>query len=141
MKRKIALYMIPAVLLILTAIFFLVYNKPHRSVKGVEPAFTVTASELTEAFSNDEVRADSMYTGNVIQVRGPLREMIRNDSTLILMIGNETDLAGVSCFLEQNQIARSENLTPGETVTVKGICNGALMDVVIDHGILMKDED
>ena len=140
MKRKIALYMISAVLLAMAAVFFVLYNKPHRSVKGEEAAFELSVSELTEAFSNDETAAGSMYTGKVIQVKGPLRRMIRNDSTLILMMG-DNELMGVSCYLEKSQIPRSENLTAGELITVKGICNGMLMDVVLDNAILVKDEE
>jgi hypothetical protein len=140
MKRKIAL-LIGAMLLIMTAVFFMLYNKPHRSVKGEEPAFDLSVSQLIEAFSNDETGADSMYTGKVIQVTGPLRNMIRNDSTLILVLGGDEELMGVSCYMERSQIARSENLRQGESITIKGFCNGMLMDVVLDNGILVRDED
>jgi hypothetical protein len=140
MKRKIAV-LIGAMLLIMTAVFYMLYNKPHRSVKGAEPAFELSVSQLIEAFSNDETRADSMYTGKIIQVTGSLRKMIRNDSTLILVLGGDEELMGVSCYMEKSQIPGSEQLTRGESITVKGFCNGMLMDVVLDNGILVKDDD
>ena len=141
MKKNIVLYVIVAALLIMTAIFVMMYNKPHRSVKGVEAAFDLSVSELTEAFTNDESKADSMYTGKVIQVSGPLRKMIANDSTLILMMGDDKGPMGVSCYLEKSQIPKAENLAPGESITVKGICNGMLMDVILDNAILVKDDE
>ena len=140
MKRRTVLYLIAAVLLIMTAVFFVLFNKPHRSVKGVKAAFELSASELTEAFSSDESKADSMYTGKVIQVSGRLRRMIANDSTLILVMGDDMGLAGVSCYLEKGQIPKSEKLAPGDSITVKGICNGMLMDVILDNAILVKHE-
>jgi hypothetical protein len=140
MRRKVVL-LIAAALLIMTAVFFALYNKPHRSVKGEEPAFDLSVSQLIEAFSDDENRADSMYTGKIIQVTGSLRKMIRNDSTLILVLGADEELMGVSCYMEKTQIPRSEKLTRGESITVKGFCNGMLMDVVLDNGILVKDDD
>ena len=132
--------MIPSVLLVMAVVVYVLYNKPHRSVEGEEAAFELSASALTEAFSNDEITADSKYTGKVIQVKGPLRRMIRNDSTLILMMG-DNELMGVSCYLEKDQIPGSQNLAPGESITVKGICNGVLMDVVLDNAILVKDDE
>lgn len=140
MKRIILLYIIPAVILIATAMFLFVYNKPHRSVRNEEPAYKLSVAELVEEFEADEQEAHSRYGGKVLQVRGPLKEMIRNDSSVILLMGDTDAMTGVSCYLLEDQAELSENLTSGETVSVKGICNGMLMDVMLDKGILLTDE-
>ena len=130
--------MIAVVLLGAVAAFLMMYNKPHRSIADEAADFKLSASEIIAAFSEDEAHADSQYTGKVVEVRGPLNSMTQNDSTLIILIGADTDMMGVSCFMEKSQMAASAELTPGDQVTVKGICNGVLIDVILDKGVLVR---
>lgn len=132
--------MISSVLLITSAIAVFMYYKPHRSVRKEDAAFKLSVADLVEAFSNDEVKANGLYAGKVIEVEGALKEMILNDSTLILLMGDSTQMTGVSCYLQKDQKDKYTNLTRGETVKVKGICNGMLLDVVVDKAILLSEE-
>ncbi len=140
MKRKTVVIMISSVLLITSAIAVFMYYKPHRSVRKEDAAFRLSVTELVQAFSNDEARANELYAGKVIEVEGTLKEMILNDSTLILLMGDSTEMTGVSCYLQKDQKDKYTRLTRGENVNVKGICNGLLLDVVLDKGILLPDE-
>jgi hypothetical protein len=72
--------------------------------------------------------------------RGALKEMILNDSTLILLMGDSTLPTGVSCYLQRDQKDKYTTLKKGEEVLVKGVCNGMLLDVVIDKAILLPNE-
>lgn len=140
MKRKTLVYMTSALLLIASVIAVFKYYKPHRSVKKEEAAFKVSVSELVDAFSTDENEANTQYAGKIIEVRGALKEMILNDSTLILLMGDSTLPTGVSCYLQRDQKDKYTTLTKGEEVLVKGVCNGMLLDVVIDKAILLPNE-
>lgn len=140
-KRSVFSITLVVVLLILAAVALLVvYNKPHRSVADEETAFKVSVSELADAFSEDETKAQSLYGGRVIEVSGPLKKKIESDTTLILLMGDSTRMMGVSCYVERDQIEDARTLALGELITVKGICNGALLDVVIDNAIVMENE-
>lgn len=132
--------MISSVILITSVIAVFMYYKPHRSVKKEEAAFKLSVSELVDAFSKDETRANAQYAGKIIEVQGTLKEMILNDSTLILLMGDSTQMTGVSCYLQKDQRKKYTTLKRGETVSVKGICNGMLLDVVLDKGMLLPDE-
>jgi hypothetical protein len=140
MKRKTLVYMTSALLLIASVIAVFKYYKPHRSVKKEEAAFKVSVSELVDAFSTDENEANTQYAGKIIEVRGALKEMILNDSTLILLMGDSTLPTGVSCYLQRDQKDKYTTLKKGEEVLVKGVCNGMLLDVVIDKAILLPNE-
>ena len=132
--------MISSVVLITSAIAVFMYYKPHRSVRKEEAAFKLSVSELVDAFSKDETTANARYAGKIVQVEGTLKEMILNDSTLILLMGDSTEMTGVSCYLSRDQKDKYTSLKRGETVSVKGICNGMLLDVVLDKGILLHDK-
>ena len=132
--------MISSVIVITSLIGLFFYNKPHRSVRREEAAFKLSVSELVNAFSNDEVQANFVYLGKILEVQGVLKEMILNDSTLILLMGDTTKMTGVSCYLQKDQKDRYTTLKKGEPVIVKGICNGMLLDVVLDKCILLSNE-
>lgn len=132
--------MTSAVILIASVIAVFKYYKPHRSVQKEEPAFRLSVAELVSAFSNDETDANARYAGKVLEVHGTLKEMILNDSTLILLMGDSSQMTGVSCYLQRDQKDKYTTLIRGEQVRVKGICNGMLLDVVIDKGILLSNE-
>ncbi|MEX1239205.1 MAG: hypothetical protein WEB30_05795 [Cyclobacteriaceae bacterium] len=139
MKKKITVYMISSVILITSVIVAFMYYKPHRSVRKEEAAFRMSVTELVDAFSNDENQANSLYVGKVLEVEGALKEIIMNDSTLVLLMGDSSQMTGISCYLQKDQKEKYTKLRRGETVRVKGICNGMLMDVVLDKGILLPD--
>jgi len=116
------------------------YFKPHRSVRNEEADFRLTVSELVNAFVTDEQKANAAYVGKVVEVRGTLKEMILNDSTLILLLGDSAEVTGVSCYLQKDQKEKYTGLKRGDIVMVKGVCNGMLLDVVIDKGLLLSPE-
>lgn len=132
--------MTSSLLLIASVIAVFKYYKPHRSVKKEEAAFKLSVSKLVDAFSADENQANAQYAGKIIEVRGALKEMILNDSTLILLMGDSTLPTGVSCYLQRDQKDKYTTLKKGEEVLVKGVCNGMLLDVVIDKAILLPNE-
>lgn len=129
-----------AVGVIFTAIGLMVYNKPHRDVKTAPPAFTMTAAQLVDEFFQDEAKANAAYAGKVIQVNGRLKDIVRNDSTSILLLGDTSQFMSVSCYLQNDGSIESAGLARGKIVTVKGVCNGMLMDVILDKAILLTDE-
>ena len=132
--------MISSAILISSVIAVLMYFKPHRSVRDEEASFRLSVKELVDAFVDNEARANQMYVGKVIEVHGSLKEMILNDSTLILLMGDSAQMTGVSCYLQKDQKDKYTTLKRGGPVTVKGVCNGMLIDVVLDKGLLLPNQ-
>lgn len=129
--------MISSVLLVTMVICLMIYYKPHRSVKKEEAAFKLSVTQLVEAFSQDETQANSLYLGKVLEVEGTLKEIMLNDSTMVLLLGDSTQGTGVSCYFQKDQRDKYTTLKRGEPVSVKGICNGMLLDVVLDKCIML----
>lgn len=93
----------------------------------------VTAPDLLAAFQADEASATARYVGateQAIQVTGIVRAIEPQPGgpvNVVLETGD--DLAGVVCEFAQGTVPAA--WTTGGEVAVKGICTGALMDVVL----------
>jgi hypothetical protein len=122
-----------------TVVCLLIYYKPHRSVRKEEAAFNLSVTELVSAFSADESKANNLYLGKVLTVTGNLKEIILSDSSLVLLLGDSTQAIGISCYLQKDQKGHYAALKKGKPVGVKGICNGMLLDIVLDKCILITE--
>lgn len=140
-KRVYIISIISAVILLGIVILLSMYYKPHRSVTKEEAAFSMSAQELVDAFEEDEMKANSLYGGKVVEVNGQLKEVILNDSTGILRLGDSSEMTAVSCYLQKVPEGESATFRKGGTVTVKGICNGLLLDVVLDKCVVLAAEE
>lgn len=132
--------MISSVILVVSVIGVLIYFKPHRSVRNEEAAFKLPVSQLVNEFLKDETQANALYLGKVLEIQGNLKEVILNDSSLVLLLGDSTGMTGVSCYLQKDQKNQYKTLKRGEQVRVKGICNGMLLDVVLDKCMMLSDK-
>lgn len=137
MKRKKLIFMISSVLLLTTIVCLFIYYKPHRSVKNADASFSLTVAELVNAFTDNETKANAMYLDKILEVKGTLKEIIVSDSSLVLLLGDTTLHTGISCYLLKDQKDLYRTLKKGDTLRVKGICNGMLFDVVLDKCILL----
>ena len=54
-----------------------------------------------------------------------------------IYLKNPEDAAGIMCGFDKTAIDKS-NLKPGDTIRIKGICTGYLMDVVLNKCTLEK---
>jgi hypothetical protein len=141
MKRKVYIYIFVAVVVFAVAAAALMYFKPHPSVKNAEPAFTLSALELIDAFTNDEASATMLYGGKVLEVTGILKAISFSDSSMVLQMGDTNRIESVSCYVYNGKQAHYASLRPGKSVRVKGFCNGMLLDVILDKCILLSDDE
>ena len=111
--------------------------KGEINVAKAITAHELNAGALYAAFSSDETAANAEYAGTVIEVKGILKAVEKNETNqLQLSLDAEDDLGAVVCTLTQAP-ADLSNLEIGSSVTVKGICTGYLFDVVIDQAVLL----
>ena len=119
------------------AAYMLLTPKGEINVAKAAAAHELNAGALYAAFSEDETAANAEYAGTVIEVKGILKSVEKNDTDQFqLSLDAEDDLGAVVCTLTQAP-ADLTNLEIGSSVTVKGICTGYLFDVVIDQAVLL----
>ena len=110
------------------------YQKPRAGVAAKEAAYTITATELYNAFATNEAAANEKYNGKIITVNGIVTDVTKSeDALLVILKGSES--GGVSCSFTNNKhtIPRT-----GSEVTIKGRCTGFLMDVNLVDAVLIQ---
>lgn len=142
MKRKTTIYLFVALAAagLLVAFFVLNRNASSGIDKDQKPAFELSAAQLVKAFATDEMKADSMYGGKVLEVHGTLSRIIEDEGTRIWIIGDTTLPLRVSCYLDPRNAEKVSDTNTGSDVRVKGFCNGMLIDIILDNTIVMTNQ-
>jgi tRNA_anti-like len=112
------------------------YNRGHVSTNDIKPVAFREAAELVKEFEDDETTANLQYNDKVVSVTGRIVKMEINDSTHNLLLAGESAMAGVLCQFETSGNHPLSKIKTGDLVKVKGVCTGALMDVILTRCIL-----
>ncbi|MCB0733403.1 MAG: hypothetical protein KDC76_02415 [Bacteroidetes bacterium] len=111
------------------------YNKRVPGLEDVAPDYSLSADELFNAFDADEATALSKYEGKVIAVTGEVVNITSDSSSFSVTLGAENALAGgVNCSFHD----KTKGISTGDQVTIKGRCQGFLLDVVLNNSSLVK---
>lgn len=104
----------------------------HRDVSK-EVAIEVSATELVNAFTSNELAANQQYLNKAIAVKGAVIQVAQNQSQQkTVLIGSEMELSNVFITLKDT----STPFKIGDTILVKAICSGYLSDVVLMDGVV-----
>ena len=118
--------------------YFSFMNAPKASSKGKKIELSIPAAELFKAFEQDETASNAKYMSKIIAVTGIIDEIEEDrNGAPVLFLQTGADVAGILCTLESSQKEKASGLKTGDAVTVKGVCTGMLMEVVINKGILI----
>ena len=118
---------------------YALYNKPHKNVAAAESDFTVAAPALLQAFETNEAEANKKYLDKVVQVKGTIKTISEEEPdsyTITLDAGN--DMSGIICTVPKNQLKGPLKYQAGQPITLKGICTGMLMDVVLVKCVIIE---
>lgn len=136
---KIILGLVFAVILLLVAGWVFLNYAPQKSTEKKEADISLQASELYAAFEADEAAGNREYIGQILQVEGQVGEKLIDENMAPVLVLRQPDaMAGVMCTLQKDQQAAYDAIEVGETVILKGKCNGMLMDVVLDEGVIVR---
>ena len=107
------------------------YNNGLADLTKAKADFTISAEILFSEFSKNENYANEMYLDKVLEVKGEIQN-INIDSDDILNITLKGDeMFGVICQLDPEKKYAVNGFEKGEYVSLKGMCTGMLMDVVL----------
>ena len=111
---------------------------PKESNLSKKADITITATQLFQQFEQDEAASNATYISKVVEVSGLLQEISTDENGSTVLILAAGDFGGVLCTLEASQKERASNLQIGKEITVKGVCTGMLMEVVLNKGVIVK---
>lgn len=114
-------------IMLLSYIWFFVYNKPHKNIEVSTPDYVITATDCYNHYAEGRNTELKNYTGKILQISGIPTSVENTNSLMIVvfvynngMFGDE----GIRCTLlpAYNKVAQKINLQ--STLTIKGYCSG-----------------
>ena len=106
-----------------------------------EEVISVTADEILSAYKENEVNANSVYKGNLVELTGKLSSISESDSGKVSLVvkpdSDELWLEDISVELENSE--GIENLSTDSEITVMGTADtGILYTVVLKKASIVQ---
>jgi len=143
MNRKVIITIV-GLLVVIQGLFYLyvgVYNKPPRDITYEKPSVEISSDKLLSMFHSNESLANTTYVQKTIAVQGVVKEISRINDRYSVLLQSKNDSSHVICDMAPSKIAEVKELKPGQTVRLKGICKGFLMDVIMLNCILVNEKN
>lgn len=110
---------------------YYMFTKPLATTDSMTADFTMSAADLLTVFEDDEAAANSKYLDKVITVQGQVEKVETEEGKVTIYLKTDNSMSNVIFQLEDSTTTINAN----EMVTLKGICTGYLMDVVMVRGV------
>lgn len=112
-----------------TALYFY-YNRSNPSLANEQPAERATSYELFALYEQDEPAANDRFLNKVVEVKGKVREVRKESHGEVVLTLDGSDMFGIICRMDPS-VEMEDTSLEGSEVSVKGLCTGMLMDVVM----------
>ncbi len=114
---------------------YYLFNKKTPGLENAKADFMVNANELFDAFDSNEQEAQSTYGSKVVEVTGEVLEVKQSDTqTTIILKAENALIGGINCSF--SKIIEAPGV--GEEITIRGLCQGFLMDVILNNCTIVK---
>ena len=101
----------------------------NSNKKQMEPELSISATELINAYKENEIKADKMYKGKIVEVNGIVDGIdsgIDDKAIVILSDGDEFSFDNVQCCIDDENQNNACELKKGENVTIIGKADGEI---------------
>lgn len=129
-------YLLAILMTIVVSFALYLYNKPALDVFATKPSFLVTAVQLMNQFEEDEAKANTNYLEEILEVKGTV--ILLNEEEGIITLGEEGAMFGITCHLAEEELLKLKEIKRGAGLSIKGVCTGYLMDVVLIKCFIMN---
>ena len=105
-------------------------SNENSNKKQMEPELSISATELINAYNENEVKADKMYKGKIVEVTGIVDGIdsdIDDKAVVRLSDGDKFSIYTVSCYIDDENQDNACELKKGENVTIIGKADGEII--------------
>jgi len=128
--RKILILIIIIATLIVVGVGFYLFNKKVGGLEKVKVDFTIAATLLYDEFEALEQEANAKYLNKILLVEGRVEKLEAGMKYSSIILKAENALAGgINCSFNH----KIKGVSKGDMISVKGRCQGYLMDVVLTN--------
>lgn len=112
--------------------------KPVPGIESLNTEISIPANDLFLAYEADENMANEKYLNKVVEVTGLVREIKTNEAGFPVVVLETDDMMfGVICEFESKD-PLPRDVQAGALITIKGLCNGKLLDVVLNRSVFIN---
>jgi len=131
-KIKIVVIALALVVIVIAVFFkFYIFRKADTSVTSRTADVVIEAGDLVKSFDQDEKTANVKYLNKIVMVNGVVDEIKDAQTNMTVHITGTDASSGVICNFDKNEFGKNPAIV-GKHVSIKGICNGYLMDVILN---------
>ena len=105
-------------------------SNENSNKKQMEPELNISATELINAYKENEVKADKIYKGKIVEVNGIVDgiDSDMDDKAVVrLSDGDEFSIYTVSCYIDDENQDKACELKKGENVIIIGEAYGEII--------------
>jgi hypothetical protein len=114
------------------------FDKKVEGVSEVKAEFTMSCDSIYNAFSNDEIAANKIYIGKIVEVSGKVHTIEKDMANVSIMLSTTEGMGFVICRLD-SAAALTFKGVEGQNLKLKGECVGYMMpDVNISRCVIVK---
>ena len=112
--------------------------KPVPGIESLDTEISIPANDLFLAYEANENTANDKYLNKVVEVTGLVREIKTNEAGFPVVVLETDDMMfGVICEFESKD-PLPRDVQAGALITIKGLCNGKLLDVVLNRSVFIN---
>ena len=104
-------------------------SNENSNKKQMEPELNISATELINAYKENEIKADKMYKGKIVEVNGIVDAIdsgIDDKAIVRLSDGDEFSFDNVQCCIDDENQDKACELKKGENVIIIGKADGEI---------------
>ena len=97
-------------------------------------AIKVSAIQLFEDYSANEVAADEKYKGKTLEISGMVNDIgidITKTMYVTFNLGRQLEIMTVQCYFDDNHKGDLAKLSKGQSVMIRGSCAGKLFHIMV----------
>ncbi|AMC11883.1 hypothetical protein Lupro_11670 [Lutibacter profundi] len=113
------------------------YNKPHVNVRDSKVNYVFTPKKLVEEYLQNEMAATKKYADQILQIEGDSYSISTLKGNSVITFKDTTSESSIICHLQPEENNKILKLKKDQYITVKGICTGYLLDVVMVECVLV----
>lgn len=122
----------------------LIFNKltepTPKLTKSARASLKISSTELLAQFLENEEMANETYIEKVIEVEGIVKEVTFLNNRYTVLLQGQGDYACLICDMNDNPTNQFDRITKGDTITLKGVCKGFLMDAILLNCVLITTQ-
>jgi hypothetical protein len=115
-------------------------NSSSSQATVSQSAQVVSIETLLGQYKDNEVRADGLFKGVVIQTTGivdDVKKDITDSMYVTIGTGRQFEIPQLQCFFNDTAAASLARLNKGTKITVKGVVKGLMFNVLVKECVLV----